>query len=109
MRDVARAHILCYQKVIRDGAESFGDRVMLISACPKWTEIVAQIAVAVPASHADRVVIPSAVAPEGPAGAIPHFIKFDCAAAREIGLEFTPWEDTVTATVHSIVARGDLD
>ena len=30
------------------------------------------------------------------------------ATARAIGVTFTPWEETVTATVESIVAHGDL-
>jgi hypothetical protein len=108
VRDVAHAHILVYQKVERDGAASFPNRVMIISACPNWTEIAAQIAVSVPASHAAKVVIPTEQASEGAWGAIPPFIKFDCAAARAIGLPFTRWEKTISDMVADIVAHGDL-
>ena len=45
----------------RDGGDSFGNRVVVITKCPKWTEIVAAIATAVPESHADKVTIPKYV------------------------------------------------
>jgi len=109
VRDVARAHILCYRKVLKDGAASFGNRVVLIAACPTWAEIVAQVEAAVPESHVSKVHIPSEIAEKGTPLAIPFHIKYKCAAASAIGLTFTPWKETVSATVQSIVAWGNLD
>jgi nucleoside-diphosphate-sugar epimerase len=109
VRDVARAHVLAYQKVIRDGPESVPDRIMIITECPTWTEIVAQVAVSVPTPLSEKVRIPTEVAKEGFAAHIPLKVKFECVSAQAIGLEFTPWTKTITDMVTSIAQCGDLD
>merc|ERR1712176_596205 len=97
VRDCAKAHINAMASELTSG------RVLLIGACQPWADIVKEI----------KKVEPTAQTPTNVANGkstfkmVPPFVRFSCQKAEvKLNLKFTPWQDSLAATIRSLKAQG---
>ena len=103
VRDVAQAHILCYENA---GAEG---RFLCIGDCPSWSEVCDVLREIVPDAAAQ---IPTELDPNLPPASLgappPHRTLSDCSKLEALGLKFRDAKEMVAGTVAGLREFGHL-